>query len=238
MNIYQRLNAVRKEVAYIRKTKEISMGGKYMVVTHDEVTAALREHLVEQGVMVCPKLVSSQVILTGTTTSSGVPVIRYEARYDVTFVNCDEPEDVLVLPIDAHALDQGDKAPGKAISYATKYALLKVFSIETGEAEEERIPAKGDGKPLTQTITPTDGAWEEVPRERHEPIRRMASGVIDFFSAGDQEGAFDYLEECKLDNAEKVALWTLLGSKERAALKKIGTARKAAAKFKETENAV
>jgi hypothetical protein len=221
MNIYQRLNEVRKAVSYVQKTKEISMGGKYMVVTHDEVTAAVRNHLVEQGVIVCPKVVSSHVELTGTTTGSGVPIIRYEARYDICFVNCDEPEDSLVMPVDAHALDQGDKAPGKAISYATKYALLKVFSIETGEAEEERLPAKGNNKPFVSAHKSTDGAWDSIPKDRQEALRRVGNGIIDYFAAGDADEAYEYLEEQNLSAEEKIAVWTMLDSKQRSALKKL-----------------
>jgi hypothetical protein len=35
-------------------------------------------------------------------------------------------------------MDAGDKAPGKAITYATKISMLKVFGIETGDNEESR----------------------------------------------------------------------------------------------------
>ncbi len=72
MNIYQRLNEVRKQVAYIQKDKKVS-GQGYMAVTHDAVTAALREHLIAQGIVIVPSLVESKVTETGTTTSSGVP---------------------------------------------------------------------------------------------------------------------------------------------------------------------
>ena len=226
MNIYLRLNEVRKAVSYIQKDARVSGGGNYAAITHDAVTAAVRDHLVTQGVMVCPTLVASKVGETGTTTQSGVPIIRYEATYDISFVNCDTPEDRLTMRMESHALDQGDKAPGKAISYATKYAMLKVFSIETGEGEEERIPAKGSGKAFTGGHRPTDGAWDNVPKERHEPLRRIASGVIDYFSAGLPEEAFIYLDEQKLENEEKIAIWTLLDSKQRSALKKLAASKK------------
>lgn len=35
-------------------------------------------------------------------------------------------------------MDNADKAPGKALSYAKKYAMLKLFEIETGENDESR----------------------------------------------------------------------------------------------------
>ena len=222
MNIYQRLNEVRKAVSYIQKDKEVRGAGNYMAVTHDAVTAAVRDHLVAQGVMVAPTLIESKVADTGTTTSSGVPIIRYEGLFDIQFINVDEPDDRHVMRLPAHALDYGDKAPGKAISYATKYALLKLLSVETGESEEERIPAKGNGKALTGgTITPTTGAWDGIPKERAEVLHRISGGVIDFFSSGDPKGAFDYWIKQELSNDEKVACWTMFDSKQRRQLKKL-----------------
>lgn len=226
MNIYQRLNEVRKAVSYIQKDKQVSGGGSYMAITHDAVTAYVRDHLVTHGIMVAPTMIESKCADTGTTTSSGVPIIRYEATFDIAFINCDAPDDRHTMRLESHALDYGDKAPGKAISYATKYAMLKLFSIETGDAEEERIPAKGGNKIATGTITPTTGAWDAIPKERVEPLRRIGNGVIDYFSAGQPEQAYDYLEELGLDNDEKVALWTMLDSKMRSTLKKISAARK------------
>ena len=126
LNIYQRLNEVRKEVAYVQKDKAVQ--GQYKAVTHDFVTASVRKHLIEQGIMVCPSLVKAQTVDSGSATQKNVPIIRYEATYDVRFVNCDNPDEHVSVVIEAHALDQGDKAPGKAISYAVKYAMLKLFS--------------------------------------------------------------------------------------------------------------
>lgn len=231
MNIWQRLNEVRKAVSYIQKDARVSGSGNYAAITHDAVTAAVRDHLVSQGVMLFPTLVASKLDDTGTTTQSGVPIVRYEATYDIAFVNCDMPDDRLTMRIESHALDQGDKAPGKAISYATKYAILKVFSIETGEGEEERIPAKGKDKGFKHL--PTDGCWDNVPKERHEPIRRIASGVIDYFSANNPEGAFSYLNEQNIQGEELVALWTLLDAKQKRKLKDL----KAESLVKEPANA-
>lgn len=97
MNIYQRLNEVRKSVAYLKKDKDVNK--RYMAVTHDFVTASLREHLIKHGIMIIPSVVSSAVAATGITTSKGIPFIRYEARYDVRFVNCDDPADFVTMAV-------------------------------------------------------------------------------------------------------------------------------------------
>lgn len=147
MNIYQRINEVRKKVWYIKKDKSVSTGGagSYKATTHDAVTALVRNHLIDQGVLIIPRLVSSAITNIGET-KGGTPVIRYEAKYDVDFVNCDSPEDRITVPCEAHANDSGDKAPGKAVSYATKYAILKLFNIETGEDDEGRVEPYGAAK--------------------------------------------------------------------------------------------
>jgi hypothetical protein len=140
MNLYQRINEVRKAIDYIKKDKAVSTGGgSYNAVTHDQVTALVRDHMVAHGIVSYPVLVDSlmntpQVNVDGSQAKQ----MRYEATYDFHFVNVDAPEDRLTIRIQSHAMDNADKAPGKALSYAKKYAVLKLFEIETGDDEESR----------------------------------------------------------------------------------------------------
>jgi len=147
-NIYQRLQAVMQEVAYVQKDATVSGGGSYKAVTHDMVTAIVRPHFVKHGIVVIPRLMEGAVVPTGRQTSSGNPILRYEGRYEVSFVNVDDPADVCVIPVSSHAEDQGDKAPGKALSYATKYAVLKALMLESGENDESRVSA--EPQPLSE----------------------------------------------------------------------------------------
>ena len=136
MNVYQRINAVRKSINYIQKDKSVSAGpaGSYRAVTHDAVTGMIRQHLVEHGIIIAPTLIDSVF----HAKEEGAKQRLYSASYDVRFINMDAPDECVTIRIESHALDNGDKAPGKAISYATKYAILKLFNIETGEDEESR----------------------------------------------------------------------------------------------------
>lgn len=136
MNIYQRINAVRKAIGYVQKDKNVSAGagGSYKAVTHDAVTGMVRAALIEHGVVIVPSVISA----TFNQKEPDSKQRLYEATYQIEFVNIDEPTDRIVTHQNAHALDNGDKAPGKAMSYATKCAILKLFNIETGEDEESR----------------------------------------------------------------------------------------------------
>jgi len=135
MNIYQRINEVRKAIGYVQKDKAVSTGGgSYKAVTHDAVTGMVRAALIEHGVVIVPSVVSS--VLNAKEPEAKQRL--YEATFQIEFVNMDDPADRIVTHQTAHALDNGDKAPGKAMSYATKYAILKLFNIETGDDEESR----------------------------------------------------------------------------------------------------
>lgn len=142
MNVYQKINEVRKQVDYVQKQKSVSTGGSsYKAVTHDEVTGIIRAHLVEQGIVIVPSLKASSTSQTTTKDGSISNVIRYSATYEFRVVNADDPADCFVMEVEAHANDNQDKAPGKALSYAKKYAVLKLFEIETGTDEESRYNA-------------------------------------------------------------------------------------------------
>ena len=219
MNIYQRLNEIKKKVAYLKKDKQVE---SYMAVTHDAVTAATREHFIEHGVIIVPAELSCQTINTGMVTGKGTPFIRFEAKYRVEFVNMDEPTDRACVEFSAHALDHGDKAPGKAHSYATKYAVLKMLQLETGEAEEGREAMRPAPAQKGISIKPTDGYMEALPEERQAAIRDLAMDVIGLLDEENVPDAFNAVKAAKLSSEENIALWSLLDSKQRSALKKHG----------------
>lgn len=137
-NLYQRILAVMKDVPYVQKdaTVDAGAGRSYKGVTHDAVIAKLRKPMIEHGIVLTVAQKSEHAV--EGQTAKGYPKIRYEAWYDVTLTNADNPEDVLTYPVHAHAEDGGDKAPGKAMSYAVKTVLLKAFALETGESDESR----------------------------------------------------------------------------------------------------
>lgn len=140
LNLYQRINEIRKKVDYIQKDKSVSTGGgSYKAVTHDQVTAILRSHMTECGVICVPNLVTSKANDREIGSDGGkAKQFRYDATYSFDFINMDKPEEKCTILMEAHAMDNADKAPGKALSYAKKYAVLKLFEIETGEDEESR----------------------------------------------------------------------------------------------------
>lgn len=131
LNIYQRINKVMQEVKYAQKDANVQ---GYKAVTHDQVVATARQSFVKHGVVIVPDQQSGQF----DEPVNGSKMRLYTGAYIISFVNMDNPEDRVAVTIEAHALDNGDKAPGKCLTYATKSAVLKVLWLETGENDESR----------------------------------------------------------------------------------------------------
>ena len=139
-NIYQKINNVMKSVEYVQKDKAVSGGGaNYKAVTHDHVISVARKALVDNGVMIYPNQLSGEFLQMRDVNAQPNPIKMglYSGTYEINFVNIDNGEKI-TSTVQAHANDNGDKAPGKALTYATKAAILKVLCLETGENEESR----------------------------------------------------------------------------------------------------
>jgi hypothetical protein len=80
----------------------------------------------------------------------------------------------------------------------------------------EDVPEEGK----SVVITPTQGAMDNIPPDEVQYLQEMAVDLIAMCEQGDPKVAWDKLEGENLDSEQKVALWTLLPSKVRAALKK------------------
>jgi hypothetical protein len=124
MNIHQRLAAVMRDVTYIQKEKK--QGMRYSIVSHDAVTAKVRPALLSNGVIYYPY--DMRLHQQGNRT---------EVTMTVRFVNIDEPTDYIDVASAGYGIDDQDKGPGKAISYAVKYALLKALGLESGDDPDE-----------------------------------------------------------------------------------------------------
>lgn len=151
MNLLQRINYVQTKVAYVQKDKKPGM--RYSVVLHDAVTGLVRPAMVEAG-----------VLYTSNVTSVRQDGNRTEVDVAVTFRNIDDPEDTLTVTMIGYGIDDQDKGPGKAISYAVKYALLKTLGLETGDDPDENQEAKhetsGVNVPRRETPRPPEMATQ------------------------------------------------------------------------------
>ncbi len=133
LNIYQRINKVMQDVAYIKKNGRNNFT-KQSYVSHNDVVALFREPLIQHGIVVTIEFTSSsRKEIEEKTKISHFTEISARAW----FINIDVPEDRTYIDVMAHGSDYNDLGPGKAMSYLKKYTLLNMFLVETGEKDAE-----------------------------------------------------------------------------------------------------
>ena len=96
----------------------------------------------------------------------------------------------------------------------TKALALHGLSLYIYAGED--LPEEGK----SVVITPTQGATDNIPPEELQYLQEMAVDLIAMCEQGDPKSAWEKLEGENLDDQQKIALWTLLPSKVRSALKK------------------
>jgi hypothetical protein len=153
LNIHQRMFEVMKSVKYIQKGDR-KVNGQYTFVSHDAVVEKLRPAFIENGILPIATIVNH--------TQEGN---RSEVDIEVKFCNIDDPSDFITVNGFGYGIDNQDKGPGKAVSYAVKYCFLKTFCLETGDDPEkdnidfEKSKANGNGK--TYPSNPLNGSHSQ-----------------------------------------------------------------------------
>lgn len=66
---------------------------------------------------------------------------------------------------------------------------------------------------------PTSGAWDQVPKEDHDSVRKNAAILREYYDAEDLLGAVSYLERLGMPAEHQIAMWTCLPSNVRSAIK-------------------
>lgn len=146
MNIYQRLSAITAEISAVAKNLLVGEGrNQYKAVGEADVLAAVRPVEAKYGVYSYPysREIEETAILTSVSSYKGetkeVKKLFLRMKVIYRFVNMDNPADFIDVTTFGDGVDPQDKAPGKAMTYADKYALLKAYKIITGDDPDQKM---------------------------------------------------------------------------------------------------
>ena len=169
MNIYEKLSAITSEMKTVAKNLEVNLGAnKYKAVGELDVLKAVKELEEKYKVYSYPKernIVSEEILTkeqeyNGKVTRTNQVLMRIAVKY--VFVNTEKPEEIVEMISYGDGLDTGDKAPGKAMTYADKYALMKAYKIGTGDDPDQ------EGSPETSSKTKTTGTKTSAKQQLEE----------------------------------------------------------------------
>lgn len=146
MNLHQKLNAIMNDVTYIYKDGQISFGStKYRAVTEEQVLSIIRPHLIKHHIVIYPVELKIEREQQVTPDGKVLPQIT-TANMLFRVVDADNPDDFIIVASAGQGSDTQDKGAGKSITYAEKYALLKMFLVPTGDDPDKISSAELDAR--------------------------------------------------------------------------------------------
>ena len=139
-NIFQRMQKITAEISTVAKNLEVGFGSsKYKAVGEADILRAVKPIEEKFGVYSFP--FDREIIESGTMEKDGKNgrtvqlYLRVKTVY--RFVCADTPTSYLDIVSYGDGVDTQDKAPGKAMTYSDKYALMKAYKIQTGDDPDQ-----------------------------------------------------------------------------------------------------
>lgn len=193
LNIHQRIHAVMAEIDYIKKDRSINAsqakGGHhlYNVTGHDAVTKLIHPLLVKYGINMIPS--GEKITQEGNRTS---------LEMVFAWINIDKPDDHIEQKWFGYGIDYEDKGPGKAASYAQRYAVLKTLHIETGEKDLEEDDTEFDDSTKTpnqeQSKPKPETPKDEPPAQRQPGEKKVTKSQAGLIFHKFEEAGFSKLQ--------------------------------------------
>lgn len=179
-NIFQRMSAITSEISTVAKNLSVDAGkSSYKAVGEADVLAAVKPIEAKHGVYSYPFercIVESGEMVSQTKYGERKQLFMRVATV-YRFVNVDNPDDFVDIQTYGDGVDTQDKAPGKAMTYGDKYALLKAYKIQTGDDPDqtasEDLGAVNRGRRQQKTAEQYDRTGEPA----YPPIEQMTADV-------------------------------------------------------------
>ena len=180
MNIYEKMSAITAEIGVVEKNLNVKVNSNssYKAVSERDVLDAVKPIEQKYRVYSYPanrKIVDRDVLTketeyNGTITRTNTLFMRVETVY--RFANIDKPDEFIETTVYGDGLDTGDKASGKAMTYADKYALMKAYKLSTGDdpdkeaSPEHGYEKKAEPKATTKQIALVEDLYTDEEIER------------------------------------------------------------------------
>ena len=146
-------------------------------------------------------------------------VVSYDSEIaSLTITDTDDGTNIIITSPMADANLKGChpiQNLGAVETYTRRYLWVTAMEIVEHDALDSSAPIKEE----KVIITPTQGAMDNIPEDEQIYLKELAVDLIATCEQGDPKVAWVKLESENLDDQQKIALWTLLPSKVRSALK-------------------
>lgn len=180
INIYQKILYIQSRLETVAKNLEISTGkNSYKAVSERDVIDAVKRE--EGWCRIVSFPTEREIVESGILeqeTNYGIKKSFYiRLRVVYRFVNIDNPSEYIETIVYADGIDSGDKATGKAMTYADKYALMKMYKISTGEDPDQKASEEYTKKIPSQTPITIEAMQQIQSLYSSEEIQKMLANL-------------------------------------------------------------
>lgn len=186
LNIYQKLAKIRRPVEVIKKNKS---GYGYKYVTEEEILSKISGLMEKYGVSLIPNIIhgTTQVIpyhymktkidKTGKAYEEHCNEMLIQADMEWIWVDNENPENRIIVPW-VLVGQQGELSQsfGSALTYASRYFMLKYFNVATSDEDPESFYLKKKEAEKREELMVVEGIVNNI----HEFVEhRLASNPDD-----------------------------------------------------------
>lgn len=219
-HVYRAINAVQADLSVAGISKDrTNQFDKYQFRGIDDVYNALAPLLAKHGLCILPRILKREVVERESQKGGALFYITVEAEFD--FVSAEDGSKHVVRTF-GEAMDRGDKGTNKAMSAAYKYAAFQAFSIPT-EGDNDADSASHAVKPAVGVISGPAEAYKALSAEWQQWVDDVATRAENTAATSVSEAINvidSALDSEQLDDpGYKIAIWSKLGSRTRAAIK-------------------
>ena len=179
MNIFEKMGAITSELSAVAKNLQVGFGrNSYKAVGEADVLAAVKPLENKYKVYSYPfsrKIVDSDTLTVTKSDERGSSettkfFMRLETVY--RFVDMEKPDSYIDITTYGDGVDSNDKAPGKAMTYGDKYALLKAYKIITGDDPDQNGSEDAKVTRRSENTRPVESPQNTTPPpQRKEPAK-------------------------------------------------------------------
>lgn len=148
LNIYEKMALITDEIGIVEKNLKVQVTktSSYNAVSERDILDSVKPIEKKYRVYSYPvkrEIVDNDILVKENEYGkTNTLYLRLKTTY--RFVNLDKKDEFVDIDTYGDGLDTGDKATGKAMTYADKYALMKAYKISTGDdPDKEPSPQEG-----------------------------------------------------------------------------------------------
>lgn len=205
MNIFEKLMMISNEIGTLNKdlNVEMSNGKQYSAISEKSVLDAVKPLEYKYRVFSYPvkRTRTSQTMRRDWKDANGQARVTtlFVDRVDVTyrFVNVDDPSQFIEVDSFGTGIDTGDKGPGKAMTYADKYALMKAYKLAAGNASDPDTFGSPDDWGMDGFISsPSNTGSENTPAQPENSMdpQQMSFPAMDMQDPQEYAASLETLE--------------------------------------------